>query len=123
MRAAMHEEAALQGTARSSRSALLACGARATAVGNGAKACFRGCYVVRTVLKEERDYYDEKFDQLSRQYPNQHLVVRGQQVIGAYPSCGEAIGAVYAKGIKGGELVRKSGTREDTLVPPVLVGG
>ncbi|MDE2692416.1 MAG: hypothetical protein OXI49_18125 [Acidobacteriota bacterium] len=82
-----------------------------------------GGYVVRTVLKEERDYYDENFDQLRRKYPNQHLVIRGQQVIGAYPSCDEAIRAVYAKGIKGGALVRKSGAREDTLVSPVLVGG
>lgn len=82
-----------------------------------------GAYVVRTVLREERDYYDENFDQLRRQYPDHHLVIRGQRVIGAYPSCDEAIRAVYAKGIKGGALVRKSGTREDTLVPPVLVGG
>lgn len=78
---------------------------------------------MRTVLKEERDYYDENFDRLRRQYPNQHLVIRGQQVVGAYPSCDEAIRALYAKRIKGGALVRKSGTREDTLVPPVLVGG
>ena len=77
---------------------------------------------MRTVLKEERDYYDEHFDQLRSRYPDQHLVIRGQQVIGAYPSCDEAIRAVYAKGIKGGALVRKSGTQEDTLVAPVLVG-
>ncbi len=82
----------------------------------------RGDYVVRTVLKEERDYYDEHFGQLRSRYPDQHLVIRGQQVIGAYPSCDEAISAVYAKGIKGGALVR-SGTREDTLVAPVLVTG
>ncbi|MXX74377.1 MAG: hypothetical protein F4210_05250 [Holophagales bacterium] len=85
--------------------------------------CASGGYVVRTVLKEERDYYEGNFDQLRHQYPDQHLVIRGQRVIGAYPSCDEAIRAVYAKGIKGGALVRKSGTREDTLVPPVLVGG
>lgn len=78
---------------------------------------------MRTVLKEERDYYDENFDQLRRRYPDQHVVIRGQQVIGAYPSCDEAIRAVYAKGIKGGALVRESGTREDTLVPPVLARG
>ena len=85
--------------------------------------CATGDYVLRTVLKEERDYYDEHFEQLRSRYPDQHLVVRGQQVIGAYPSCDEAIRAVYAKGIKGGALVRKSGTREDTLVAPVLVTG
>ena len=85
--------------------------------------CATGDYLVRTMLKEERDYYDEHFDQLRSRYPDQHLVIRGQQVIGAYASCDEAIRAVYAKGIKGGALVRKSGTREDTLVAPVLVRG
>ncbi|MDE2988499.1 MAG: hypothetical protein OXT70_10695 [Chloroflexota bacterium] len=85
--------------------------------------CATGDDVVRTVLKEERDYYDENFDQLRHQYPDQHLVIRGQRVIGAYPSCDEAIRAVYAKGIKGGALVRKSGTREESLVAPVLVTG
>ena len=78
---------------------------------------------MRTVLKVERDYYDEHFDQLRSRYPDQHVVIRGQQVIDAYPSCDEAVRAVYAKGIKDGALVRKSGTREDTLVAPVLVTG
>ena len=58
--------------------------------------CATGDYVMRTVLKEKRDYYDEHLDQLRSQYPDQHLVIRGQQVSGAYSGCDEAIRAVYA---------------------------
>lgn len=77
----------------------------------------------RTVLKEERDYYDENFERFEKEYPGQHLVICGRKVVGAYSSRHEAIGVVYDLGFKDGALVRKSGTRGDTLVAPVLVTG
>ena len=97
--------------------------------------CATGDYVVRTVLKEERDYYYEHFDQFRSRYPDQHLVIRGQRVIGAYPSCDEAIRAVYANRgpwrrcrRRGGPAgprssLRRCNVRDQTSVSRIVAGG
>jgi hypothetical protein len=76
------------------------------------------------ILQTEKDYLKTKQAELAKEHPGKYLVIRKEEVIGAYDSYDEAVEAADSLGI-GPFLVRSVHRPEDdpTLVVPALALG
>lgn len=74
-------------------------------------------------LTEERDFFEEHFDEYKEKYPGRHLLIVGRQLMGHYATREEGVAAGYEiEGIDA-MLVQESGTRPPVMFLPTVFSG
>ena len=72
-------------------------------------------------LTEEREFFEEHFDEYREKYPGRHLLIVGRQLMGHYATREEAVAAGYEiEGIDA-MLVQESGTRPPVRFLPTVL--
>ena len=76
-----------------------------------------------TLLGEELAFYDEHKDEFLRKHANRHLLIKGQALIGHFPTMDRAVGEGVRQFGKEPFLVRLAGTETPAFTVPVLALG
>ena len=69
------------------------------------------------LLVEETEFYDHHKEQFIHEHPSRHLLIKGSELIGSYPTVDQAVGEGVRRYGTGPFLVRLAG--EDTPVASV----
>ena len=78
---------------------------------------------VAEALTEEREFFEEHFEEYKERYPGRHLLIVGRQLMGHYATRQEAVAAGYEiEGIDA-MLVQKSGDRPPVMFLPTVLSG
>ena len=72
------------------------------------------------LLVEELAFYEEHFDDYAARFPDQYVLICGQELIGVFPTRREAIDEGYRLGVRK-MLVRECGTRPEPVFVPSLL--
>lgn len=74
-------------------------------------------------LTEEREFFEEHFEEYKERYPGRHLLIVGRQLMGHYATREEAVAAGYEiEGIDA-MLVQESGNRPPAMFLPTVLSG
>ena len=79
--------------------------------------------MTQQILAEETEFFETHKEELAAKYPNQHLLVKGGEVIGAYSTQAEAIAEGTRRFDRGPFLVRLSGADQPVFSIPALALG
>ncbi len=71
-------------------------------------------------LTEEREFFEEHFDEYGEKYPGRHLLIVGRHLMGQYATREEAVGAGYEIGGIDAMLIQESGTRPPVMFLPTV---
>ena len=69
------------------------------------------------LLVEETEFYDENRERFIHEHTNRHLLIKGRELIGSYPTADQAVGEGVRRFGAGPFLVRLSG--EDAPVASI----
>ena len=72
------------------------------------------------LLADELAFYEDHFDEYATRFPDQYVLICGQELIGVFPTRREAIDQGYRLGVSK-MLVRESGTRPEPVFIPTLL--
>ena len=72
-------------------------------------------------LTEEREFFEERFEEYSEKYPGRHLLIVGRQLMGHYATREEAVAAGYEIDGIDAMLVQESGTRPPVMFLPTVL--
>ena len=73
-----------------------------------------------SLLADELEFYEEHFDDYATRFPDQYVLICGQELIGVFPTRREAIDEGYRLGVRK-MLVRECGTRPEPVFMPTLL--
>lgn len=76
--------------------------------------------MTQQVLAEETEFFETHKDELAAKYPNQHLLVKGKGVVGAFGTQTEAIAEGTRRFDRGPFLVRLAGADQPVFSIPAL---
>ena len=74
----------------------------------------------RSLLADELEFYEEHFDDYATRFPDQYVLICGQELIGVFPTRREAIDEGYRLGVRK-MLVRECGARPEPVFMPSLL--
>ena len=72
------------------------------------------------LLADELEFYEERFHEFATKFPDQYVLICGQELIGVFPTRREAIDEGYRLGVRK-MLVRECGTRPEPVFVPSLL--
>ena len=75
------------------------------------------------LLAEEIEFYEKNKDRFIREHTNRHLLIKGSELIGTFPTADQAIGEGVRRFGTGPFLVRLAGEDTPTITAPALVLG
>lgn len=73
-----------------------------------------------SLLADELEFYEERFDEYATRFPDQYVLICGQQLIGVFPTRREATDEGCRLGVPK-MLVRECGTRLEPVLMPTLL--
>ena len=79
--------------------------------------------MTQQILAEENEFFASHKEELAAQYPNQYLLVKGSEVVGAFATQGAAIDEGTRLFDQGPFLVRLAGADQPVLIAPALTLG